>query len=969
MRHGRCLVFAALGLALCSSAKAQTAYQSVVLADNPLAYYALNPGADGTTNAPDLSGNGNNGEPANISPATGPTEFITNAAYFNGGAAIDLSQGTNEALLDFTGPITLEAWAQPSSSSEYADILAKGYDATTSQEDALGVNGPYGANYWGEDSGTGGSEVSGGPQTTNWSYMVFSSDGTNASLYQNGVLVAQAPDVSGSVALDGDDWVIGNGSSGGGSRFFSGNISEAAIYNYGLTAAQVLNHYFVGTVNSPATNSPPLLTSQPQSVSALLGGTATFTVTALSAYPITNQWYLNAAALTGQTNTTLTVTNISSANTGTYTVVVGNTIGTTNASAVLSLVTPSTVVWSSFNNDGVWDLDTTANWTNVTTQTQTVFTNYDEVIFNDAPGVPTAVTVNNNVEPSVMIVDSSTNSFTFSGSDAITGPGSLIKEGTSLLTIDTPAGITGSVTIGGGAIYAGNNCFTSVSSITISNGATLDLGGGNLYNNKPVTVSGAGLGGEGAIFDSYANYPQESLTVTLTGDTVFGGSARWDLASGSQISGPYNLILDFSADPQNNYYSQWNTVGLGGDVLEVFVTNGINPSGNCTLGMSDDSTICQNPETLFTIAGGCAMQFYSGGFNGNIHALSGSAVYLWSAPSAFTGGMVTLESNAGWESWGSSSTTEPVNSAIVLNGVAHVVAGNHYLLYTNVISGPGGFVMDYYDHGMIFEATNTYTGPTIMTSDMELFLTNTGSISQCSLIFFGGTNASVEHLDVSERSDNTLTLASGQTLAGIGSVNGNLDVSSGATISPSGTNTTIDITAGASASGELEATGNVTLAGTTIIKLDGSSNDVVEAGGNLTYGGALTLENISGTALTAGSSFQIFSAASYSGSFASFTPANPGAGLAWDTTQLSSGIIGVMSAPPSQLQVTNSSISAGNLVFGGGGGTPDGMYVLLTTTNLSSPWVPVATNSFDANGNFSVTNAIAGLQQYFAIKQ
>jgi hypothetical protein len=598
MRHARCLIFAALGLTLCGTVKAQTAYQSVVLADNPLAYYALNPSVDGITNAPDLSGNGNNGEPANISPGIGPTEFITNAAYFDGTAAIDLSQGTNAGLLIFSGPMTLEAWVQPSSTSEFADIVAEGYEnATGYPEIELRVNGIYGANYEAGSENTNFSTyVSGGTQTTNWTYAVVSMDGTNCSLYENGVLVGQTPDTNGStIFATPADWVIGDGSDAGNGRLFNGNISEVAIYNYGLTAAQVLNHYFVGTVNSPATNSPPVLTSQPQSVSALLGGTATFTVTALSAYPSTNQWYFNSVVLTGQTNAILTVTNISSASTGTYTVVVGNTIGTTNASAVLSLVTPSTVVWSAYNNDGVWDLDTTPNWTNLTTQMQVVFTNYDEVIFNDASGVPTAVTVNNNVEPSVMIVDSSTNSFTFSGTNAITGPGSLIKEGTSLLTIDTPAGITGSVTIAGGAIYAGNNCFSDVSSFAISNGATLDFGGGSLYNNKPVTVSGSGLNGAGAIFNSYADYPTESLNVTLAGDTLFGGSARWDFASGSIIGGPYNLTLDWSADSQNNYYSQWNNVTVGADLLQVFLTNG------STLGLYEMSASCQNPDTLITV--------------------------------------------------------------------------------------------------------------------------------------------------------------------------------------------------------------------------------------------------------------------------------------------------------------------------------------------------------------------------------
>src|SRR5579872_6293818 len=115
-RHARGLIIAALGLTLCSLAEAQATYQGVVLADGPVAYYALNPGVDGSSTAPDLTGNGNNGQASGIVAGIGPSAFITNAAYFNGSAAIDLSTGGNPALLNFTGPITLEAWAQPSSS-------------------------------------------------------------------------------------------------------------------------------------------------------------------------------------------------------------------------------------------------------------------------------------------------------------------------------------------------------------------------------------------------------------------------------------------------------------------------------------------------------------------------------------------------------------------------------------------------------------------------------------------------------------------------------------------------------------------------------------------------------------------------------------------------------------------------------------------------------------------------------------
>jgi hypothetical protein len=217
-------------------------------------------------------------------------------------------------------------------------------------------------------------------------------------------------------------------------------------------------------------------------------------------------------------------------------------------------------------------------------------------------------------------------------------------------------------------------------------------------------------------------------------------------------------------------------------------------------------------------------------------------------------------------------------------------------------------------------------------------------------------------------------LADGQTLAGIGGINGNLTVSADAILSPAGTNTTIGITTGSNPVGELAANGNVTLGGTTVIKLDGSgTNDVVAAGGSITYGGTLNLVNINGgTPLATGDSFHVFSAATYSGSFATITPTTPGAGLTWDTTDLNStGVIKVAGPGNSGPVISGPKVSGGNLIFSGTGGTDNGTYFVLTTTNLLTPlanWTPVATNQFGPTGAFSVTNAIVpGVPQHFYI--
>jgi len=959
-----------------------TNYQSDVLGDNPLAYYALNPGSDPSGVSPDLTGNGNNGSANDITPATGPSPYITNAANFVAAnySYDDLSEGPNAALLNFSGPITLEAWVQPSSSSEFADILAKGYDASTYNEIVLRVNGPYGANYYGS---SGSVPEQGGSQITNWTYVVLSSDGVNCSLYINGGLVSQNSDPNGSVNFS-DAWVIGDGSSAGNNRLFDGNISEVAIYNYGLSAAQIQSHYYFGMAGTNNLNyAVPIITNQPQPQAASPGGTVTFNVGALSVLPTTNQWYSNNVPITGKTSASLTLSDVEPSTVANYSVVVGNNNGTsTSISAAFTLLPAGTLEWSANNNNGVWDTDNSANWINLANDEQTVFIAGEQVLFDDTVGVPTSVTVNGTVSPGVITVDASTNNFTIS-SGAMSGSGSLIKDGSSTLTLDTP-GLTGTVTISGGAIYAGNNSLDSASSITVTNNSTLDLAGATFSGNTPITVSGTGLNGEGALYNSYSDYPQEKLNITMAGDTMFGGSARWDFASGAEISGAHNLTLDWSAGAG---YGQWNSITIGANVSSVLVTNG------STLGFSGMDTSCQNPATLFSIGPNCQLVLYSGGFNGSmsvangaivtdynggvafngsiIHLFSGATFYLYGAGTAVNGNDLIFENNCQWVSYYNSGVNT-INNAVTLNGVAHFIIGNHNMVYTNVISGLGGFVEDYYGNEIVLSAANTYSGPTIIGSsgnNPEVALTGTGSISQSSLIFFGGNDPTVAHLDVSGRSDQTLTLASGQTLAGIGGITGSLVVSSGATLSPSGTNTTIGITTGANSTGTIAASGAVTLSGTTVLKLNGSGvNDEVQAGAGITYGGTLNLVNTSGSPLANGNSFQIFSGSSYSGSFSSITPATPGPGLVWDTSHLNIGVLEV--AAPS---ITSVSQSSGNLIFSGINGPPGGTFHVLTSTSLTTPladWTVLSTGSFNANGTFSVTTAInPGVNQRFYVIQ
>jgi hypothetical protein len=315
-----------------------------------------------------------------------------------------------------------------------------------------------------------------------------------------------------------------------------------------------------------------------------------------------------------------------------------------------------------------------------------------------------------------------------------------------------------------------------------------------------------------------------------------------------------------------------------------------------------------------------------------------------------------------------------VGGKIVFNGLAHISIGDSPITFTNLISGPGGFYWDTYNNVITFTSDNTYSGPSLIGDGRTLALTGNGAISHSSLIFFGGNASAATRLDVSGRPDGTLTLANGQTLAGIGGINGKLTVSSGATLSPAGTNSTLTVT---NAVGQLLASGDIALQGTTVIKLNGSgtSDSVQSLAGSITCGGTLNLVNISGSPLAAGDSFQIlFANNGISGSF-TLSPATPGSGLAWDVSQLNNnGVINVVTSTTASVPgISGAAISGGNFIFSGTNGTAGSKYVVLTATNITTAfvnWTPLTTNTFETGGAFHVTNAVDSTvrQRFYSIQ-
>ena len=104
--------------------------------------------------------------------------------------------------------------------------------------------------------------------------------------------------------------------------------------NYGNTISIYQNQVPFG--------GPPLITIQPQSQTNSVGTTPTFTVTATGTVPLLYQWCFNGTnnPISGATNATLTLTNVQPGQAGSYSVLVSNIVGSTNAVATLTVNMP-----------------------------------------------------------------------------------------------------------------------------------------------------------------------------------------------------------------------------------------------------------------------------------------------------------------------------------------------------------------------------------------------------------------------------------------------------------------------------------------------------------------------------------------------------------------------------------------------------------------------------------------------------
>lgn len=714
---------------------------------------------------------------------------------------------------------------------------------------------------------------------------------------------------------------------------------------------------------------PPSISSQPASITCVSNVAASFSVGA-SGVSLTYQWYKNGTALTNggdisgaqTTNLVISPTRASDAATAAqgYYVVIHDVCGdvlTSTPPVSLTLTPPHHLVWVGGNTDDNWEfseLNFTLNGT------PTNFNNGDDVTFDDT-SANDAVTVTNSVIPTLVTVNSA-NGYNFSGAGQITGFGQLLDMGSGTLAIYNNNTYTGGTVISNGATLqlgdgnAAANNGSVAGTVTVTSGGTLSYnfaGSGNttvVLNHalagsgivNCMTANGSTIATSTALVSSNFNG-----TINIQGFTALHASdenAGYALGNGSTINVPDNtqVWLDRSATAYNNTFNIGGTGWLGATpqtgAMRVFdntITGPIFLQDNARIGGTINGATIQSvisgPYQLEVWGNTNSFVLTMGPTNGSPQAYASTLITSGAISAAnsnaISTGPLTLDVAGDMQLNGQNITVadlSSVNQAGQLETTGPTVRNlnstNAATLTVGADNTSQEFDGTFSDGGAApFGLTKVGTG----TLTLTLLHTNTGAVTvQGGSILLSGISAfanaklisvaSSATFDVSQRSDDTLTLNANQTLAGNGAVNGMVVASAGSTVSAGNT------------MGTLTASGNITLSGTLSLNLNRTNtpsncSHLVSSGGSITYGGVLSVTN-AGPKLQAGDSFQLFP-----GATAGFTGFNlqtndsvNNAIYTWNNTVASNGKITVASvASLINTNPTNivASVRGGNLTL------------------------------------------------------
>ena len=420
-------------------------------------------------------------------------------------------------------------------------------------------------------------------------------------------------------------------------------------------------------------------------------------------------------------------------------------------------------------------------------------------------------------------IGSSGSSSAFSGVIQNTaGTLTLTKNGSGTLTLGGNNTYSGATTVSGGTLKLANaNALgTTTGGTTVATNSTLDLNGQAI--------------GETLTLQSGATLQNSSgSAASVTGNINAAGGATY------AITGIGNIVLNtFSRTSGNGQFDVTNlntgTLDLAGTVDNGFLNMHVAAG---TVILDKTGAVGQRATSALFVEGGIAQLGGTTGdqiFDGNTLTIDSGTMDLNGRNEAIgiltgSSGVILNNSNA-------------TISTLTIGG--NNAAGGDY--YGNITDGAGkvGLTKTGTGTSQTLQGVNTYSGPT-MVANGTLNLYGESGISNSVLVNVLGT------LNIA-RNDGTLSLTSGQTLTGTGTVGGNVNAQSGSIINPGGVN----------AIGTFTISGNTAFGGKLLMELNRTNTpvncDQLTIGGTPTYGGTLSVTNL-GQTLQVGDTFQLFS--------------------------------------------------------------------------------------------------------------
>lgn len=367
--------------------------------------------------------------------------------------------------------------------------------------------------------------------------------------------------------------------------------------------------------------------------------------------------------------------------------------------------------------------------------------------------------------------------------NSISGAGTITKQDSGILTLSGNNGtLTGPITAQAGTLQAGSGNALGTGQTTINSGAVLDVNGQTLNTTAVVTVSGSGISNQGAIINSGATSQNALNSVTLAGNTTFGGTNRWDIRGTS-------AQLQTSGNPYSLTKVGANFIGIVGAMVDPALGNIDIQQG--TLDYEGTTSGLGDPNSTLTVETGATFEIYNSTTPlSKIIVLNGS------------GTNDTLLCGNG--------VANSISGTVTLNGTSLFdAAAGTTLSFNGAISGSGSMV-------------KVGTGTNVIMSGVTANYTGSTTVSNGTLTVDGTLSSAT-------------TVASGAILGGMGTVSANVSALGG-TLSPGNSSGTPQATF---------TVGNLTLSNATValdLSTTPSSGNDLLAAGSLTLSGTNTLQ-------------------------------------------------------------------------------------------------------------------------------